>query len=186
MTIVTEQASSKAINLKIKSIKTTGKRFNDLVHETMVMVVTHAEQYGDCTGAARLVDAMPMSNRRSLVIDHFTQYSPIRVAKSAKTGQMNASLRKEEDKEYNAFNLAGLKLNRWDERPEVENEPDILTFDVAKDNVFKLLKSIEKKAEKSSDEHSIKAWLRKVRTAIVTTTDTDDNAEVGVAPLKAA
>lgn len=180
------RASSKAINAKIRSIATTGKKFNDLVHETMLMVAKHATtigpdgiMIGDVTGAARLVDAMPMSNRRSLVIDHFAQYTPIKVTKDAKSGAMRASLRKPEEKGYVDWNIEGLEANRWDERPEVQNEPDILTYDGAKDAIFKLLKSLDKKAEKSNDESHIKGLLRKVRVGLITNDDTD--TEVGVA-----
>lgn len=180
------RASSKAINAKIRSIATTGKKFNDLIHETMLMVCRHATtvgpdgiMIGDVTGAARLVDAMPMSNRRSLVIDHFAQYTPIKVTKDAKSGAMRASLRKPEEKGYVDWNIEGLEANRWDERPEVQNEPDILTYDGAKDAIFKLLKSLDKKAEKSNDESHIKGLLRKVRVGLITNDDTD--TEVGVA-----
>lgn len=174
----TYRASSKAINAKIKSIATTGKKFNDLVHETMVMVAKHALtigpdgiMIGDVTGAARLVDAMPMSNRRSLVIDHFAQYTPIKVVKDAKSGAMRASLRKPEEKGYVDWNIEGLELNRWDERPEVQNEPDILTYGAAKEAIFKLLQSLEKKSEKSNEESAIKGFLRKVRVGIISNDD---------------
>lgn len=177
----TYRASSKAINAKIKQISVTGKKFNDLVHETMVMVAKHALtigpdgiMIGDVTGAARLVDAMPMSNRRSLVIDHFAQYTPIKVVKDAKSGAMRASLRRPEEKGYIDWNVEGLEMNRWDERPEVQNEPDILTYSGAKDAIFKLLKSLDKKAEKSNDENHIKALLRKVRVGLISNDDTDD------------
>lgn len=182
------RASSKAINAKIKQISVTGKKFNDLIHETMVMVAKHAltigpdgVMIGDVTGAARLVDAMPKSNRRSLVIDHFADYTPIKIVKDSKTGGIRASLRKPDEKGYVDWNIEGLELNRWDERPEVQNEPDILTYGAAKDAIFKLLKSLETKAAKSNEENHIKSLLHKVRVGLISNDDSDDGVAAPVA-----
>jgi hypothetical protein len=116
MPITEQQTSSRQINGLIKRVRTSGDKYNNLVQEAIVAIIRHANDYGDCTGAARLVDAMPKSNRRTLVIDHFGDYSPIRVSKDAKTGAHNAGLRKPENKAFKAFDIDGAKANNWWER----------------------------------------------------------------------
>ena len=126
MTDMTIKTSSQAVNRAIKAVKATGDKYNQSVQTAIVLVVRHANDYGDCTGAARLLDAMPRSNRRQLVVDHFAQYSPINVTKDSKTGGFKATLRKpfydkaetKPDENYRPFNIDGVKANNWWERPE--------------------------------------------------------------------
>ncbi len=165
MTDLAQKTSSVAINKAIGLVKTSFAAAGTRVQDAMILVVQHAMTYGDATGAARLVDAMPKSARRNLVINHFADYSPINVSKT-KEGPMNATLRKVGTDKYVDWNLDGLKANRWDERAEVEKEPDMITLDGAKDAIYKLLNSLETKAKKANDNDVID-YVKATRVKIV-------------------
>jgi hypothetical protein len=160
-----EKTSSRAVNALIKSVKTYGDKYNTTVQSAIVAIVSHAKTYGDCTGAGRLVDAMPQSNRRTLVINHFTDYSPIKVSKSAKTGLFQAKNREPEEKGHNKFDVDGVKANNWFERPEAEKLPDVITFDTSREALNKFLASQIAKADKSDDKDAITAFYQAVRSA---------------------
>lgn len=175
MTDTNVQTSSKNINRIIKAVKTTGDKYNHLVQEAIVAIVIHANDYGDCTGAARLIDAMPRSNRRQLVVDHFGQYSPINVQRD-KDGNFKASLRKpfmdkdetKPNKMYNAFNIDGVRANNWWERPEAERLPDVISYDSIRGAILKMLESNLKKADDCANEDDkamTKSFIKHIRSA---------------------
>src|SRR5690606_41653921 len=93
-TPITEAQSSKAINAKIADVRKNAGAWNTLVQETGLAIMAHALQYGDCTGAARLYDAMPKSARRNLVAKWFGMFSPIAIYTDKKTKKTRASFRK--------------------------------------------------------------------------------------------
>jgi hypothetical protein len=162
------KTSSQQINKLIKAVKTYGDKYNATVQQAIVAVIIHANDYGDCTGAARLVDAMPRSNRRQLVIDHFGDYSPISVSKDKQTGLFKATLRKPESKAFNAFNIDGVKANNWFERPEAERIPDVVTFSSIREKMLAQFESLLKKAEdieNQADKDDAIALIKAVRTA---------------------
>ena len=160
------KTSSRKVNGLIQQVKTSANRYNGLVQAAIVAIVEHANLYGDCTGAARLVEAMPRSNRRSLVIAHFKDYSPINVAKAKEGDGFMANLDKgNKDREPRPFNIDGVRANNWFERPEAETLPDVVTFESAREMLNKALTSMEKKAETSDDKASIIAFVRAVRSA---------------------
>ena len=158
------KTSSRKVNGLIQQVKTSANRYNGLVQAAIVAIIVHAKDYGDCTGAARLLEAMPRSNRRSLAIAHFTQFSPIAVQKG-KDKKFSAHFRKPEAKDYNAFDIDGVRANNWWERPEAEKLEDVVTFESAREMLNKALTSMEKKAETSDDKASIIAFVRAVRSA---------------------
>jgi hypothetical protein len=160
-----EKTSSRQVNALIKSVRTYGDKYNNVVQSAIVAIIAHADAYGDCTGAGRLVDAMPQSNRRTLVINHFTDFSEIKVSKSPKTGLFQASLRKPDDKNYNKFNVEGAKANNWFEREEAAKLPDVITFDTSREALNKFLEAQIKKADKSDDKEAITAFYQAVRSA---------------------
>jgi hypothetical protein len=175
MTDTAIKTSSKNINTLIKAVKTTGDKYNNLVQSAIVAIVIHANDYGDCTGAARLVDAMPRSNRRQLVVDHFAQYSPINVTRGS-DGTFSASLRKpfmdkdetKPNRNYNAFNIDGVRANNWFERPEAEKLPDVISYDSIRGNILKMLESNLKKAEDCDNENDkalAKSFITHIRSA---------------------
>jgi hypothetical protein len=159
MTDVTIKTSSANINKIIKAIKTTGDKYNHLVQDGIVAVIRHANDYGDCTGAARLVDAMPRSNRRQLVIDHFAEFSPINVTK--KGDVFSASLRKpfydkdetKENKNYRPFNIEGVKAHNWWERAGADKLPDVIDYDNIRTKMLAFFESQLKKADKIENDN---------------------------------
>jgi hypothetical protein len=174
MTDMNMKTSSNAINKLIKAVKTTGDKYNVTVQEAVVAIIRHANDYGDCTGAARLVDAMPRSNRRQLVVDHFAQYSPINVVK--KGDAFSASLRKpyfdkeetKPNKAYNPFNIEGVKANNWWERAGAERLPDVVNYDNLRSKLLSFFESQLKKAdtiENDNDKTNAIALIRAARAA---------------------
>jgi hypothetical protein len=162
------KTSSQQINKLIKSVKTYGDKYNQCVQAAIVAIIRHANDYGDCTGAARLVDAMPRSNRRQLVVDHFAQYSPINVLKDDKTKLFKATLRKPESKNYNPFDIEGVKANNWWERSGAERLPDVVNFDTLRSKMLAYFESLLKKAEEvenEADRADAIAFIKSVRSA---------------------
>lgn len=121
-----EKTSSQNVNRIIGNVKRSAGAYNGHVQEAICAIIEHAKTFGDCTGAGRLLAAMPKSNRRQLAIDHFEQYSPIAVRLDSKTKQYRASYRKEDDKRYNKFDLDGVRANNWWERNKVVEERELL------------------------------------------------------------
>lgn len=165
MNLDAEKTSSRAVNSAIKAVRTTADKYNNLVQTAIVLVIEHAQRYGDCTGAARLIDAMPRSNRRTLAINHFAEFSPIAVSKSPKSGSFVARLRKPKENAFNEFSIDGAKALNWWERPEAEKLEDVVTFDNARDAFNKALDAMAKKAEKSDDKDEILEFVKRVRLA---------------------
>lgn len=161
---IAQDTSSKAINGNITKIKTAFGKINTLVQQTIVQVITHASLYGDCTGAARLLDAMPKSSRRNLVQLHFQKYSPIAVHLDKKTGKMKAHLRTEESKQYNAFNVDAARANNWYESVEAEKEPDVLTIEDFKTQAERFIARMKKMAE--DEAHVAKADRKAVKETV--------------------
>lgn len=160
MTDITVKTSSANINKLIKAVKVTADKYNTLVQDAIVAIVIHAKTYQDCTGAARLLDAMPRSNRRQLVVDHFSQYSPINVQRDA-DGNFKATLRKpffdkegnKPNKAYNDFNIDGVRANNWFERPEAERIPDVIDYGSMHSKLMTFLAGQLKKADKCANEN---------------------------------
>lgn len=174
--MTTEKTSSRAINGLIRQVGTAANRYNALVQTAIVAIIVHANDYGDCTGAARLLEAMPRSNRRSLAIAHFKDYSPINVAKD-KNGNFMANLDKgNKDREPRPFDIDGVRANNWFERPEAEKLEDVVTFESSREALNKFLGSLETRAKEANetDKADIIAFVRAVRSAasnIVTKTE---------------
>lgn len=123
-----EKTSSRNVNRIIGNVKRSAGAYNNHVQEAICAIIEHAKTFGDCTGAGRLLDAMPKSNRRQLAIDHFQEHSPIAVRLDNKTKVYRASYRKEDDKRYNKFNLAGARATNWWERNKEAEEKPLLTM----------------------------------------------------------
>lgn len=166
-----EKTSSRKINSAIRAVRTSAAKYNNLVQTAIVMIVEHANNYGDCTGAARLIEAMPRSNRRSLVISHFRDYSPINVSKD-KEGAYRANLDKgNAERQPRAFDLDGVRANNWWERPEAQSLPeDVPTFNSIREAISKALASAETKAEKianDDDKAAVTGFITALRNAAI-------------------
>lgn len=167
-----EKTSSRNVNRIIGNVKRSAGAYNNHVQEAIVAIIVHTDTYGDCTGAARLLNAMPKSNRRTLAIDHFAEYSPINVRLDSKTKQYVASVRKEDDGKYNKFNAKGAELNLWHERTNENVDATIYNLDYYMASVERLLDRMTKdvkdgkaEAESAAAIQGLRAELRATFTA---------------------
>jgi hypothetical protein len=167
-----EKTSSRNVNRIIGNVKRSAGAYNAHVQDAIVAIINHADNYGDCTGAARLLEAMPKSNRRTLAIEHFQEYSPIAVRLDAKTKQYRAKLRTEDDGKYNKFNAEAAALNLWHEREKAGDET-IFDYDFYLKSVERLLDRMNKdvtsgKAEAADAPRitALRAEMRKTFTSI--------------------
>lgn len=126
---ITEGASSKAINAKIGNIKRSVASLKTTVQQTALLIVSHAEAFGDCTAAARLLEALGETSRRRLLQDWFKMCSPIAVVPDEKSGKgkFRAHLRKVESKDYQPFNRAIGEATPWFDVPAAANDPELMT-----------------------------------------------------------
>lgn len=106
----------KTIDANIALVRTNGEKFNQLIHETAMMVMNHAKEHGDCSRAQHLVMAMPASMRRTSLIAWFTDYSPIVVKNDE---NWNARMQKPETATgkpnplFHPFNLEAAENDPW-------------------------------------------------------------------------
>jgi len=131
----------KAIDSNIKRISSNAQKLNELIHTTGVAIIAHAAACGDCTRALKLVQAMPKSHRRGLLINWFAKYSPIGMnVTSGKVG-----LHKPEAKLYKPFDVDGAKANPFYEGEEAEKEdlPDT-TLEAANKMIFAVASKLQK------------------------------------------
>ena len=136
------QMSLKKINSNIKLIVTNAAKLNGRIHETAVMIAEHALEHGDCTPAGRLVEAMPASMRRTMLVLWFATFTPIVVnATTFKVG-----MNKPESKKYVPFDVEGGKAKPFYELAE-ETPEKSYDFDALVKMVEALGKQIEKKIE---------------------------------------
>jgi hypothetical protein len=144
------------------------------VQAAIVAVIEHCNNYQDCTGAARLLEAMPRSNRRQLVVDHFAQYSPINITKKDET--FKATLRRpffdkaetKPDDKYRDYDIDGVRANNWWERPGAEKLPDVIDYDSIRTKMLAFFESQLKKADKCDNDDEaaqIRAFVKTVRSA---------------------
>lgn len=141
-----EQNSLKAILRDVKSLAGALAKANDNIHALAIRCMEHSQNYGDCNNtAAKLVDALPVSHRRSLLINWFAAFSPISIAKDGKTGNMKAHLSGKQ--EERVWNIEGAKATPFYAMPDAEREPDVPTYESVHNNVVAFIKRIEKKAQ---------------------------------------
>lgn len=146
-----EANSLAAINKMIGVIARSANKLNEQIHNCGLMCMEHTKEYGDALPGARLVDAMPMSHRRSLLIQWFAEYSPITIAKDGKTQKMKGHLRGSKEEREELWNIQGAKATPFYALQGVEREPDVPTYESVHDNVVAFIKRIEKKAEAIED-----------------------------------
>lgn len=152
----------KAIDAKLRLIAASGEKFNAHVHQACIMIATHAKEHGDCTRALALCFAMPASVRRTMVVQWFDTYTPIRVViKNDKVGML-----KETQKGFTPFDLEAGNATPWHKLAEDSPEEKMLDFAALCKLVEALGKRIEKKIEDGKvppeDVESAKAIARNV------------------------
>lgn len=146
-----QKATSLAtINKAIGSIARSAVKLNETIHNTAQMCAEHAKTYGDTDQCARLVDAMPMSHRRSLLIQWFDAFTPIGIGKDNKTGKMKGHLKGKAEERDAMWNLAPAKATPFYAMPDVEREPEVPTYDDIHTNVVSFVKRLETMITKGS------------------------------------
>lgn len=191
---VSEQTSNRAIAGVVRRIGTAGKAFNDTVQEGALMVLSHVSQYGDCTGAARIINAMPKTTRRSLLQKWFADFGGINV--SVSKGEVKASLYKEGSANYKPrVDLDGARANPWYEIKQAEKNSDLFTAEDMIDRITNLVTRVDNmvnRTEKGEDGSKVyegdvaklKAMLKAL--SAVAKGNTNDNGGEDVAARKTA
>lgn len=153
---VRKQTSLSAINKAIKGIERSAQKLNEAIHNTALMCFQHVRDYGDASPAARLVDALPMSHRRSLVINWFAQFSPIVIGKDAKTERMKAHLRGTADERNKLWMIDEAKATPFWALPEAQREPDVPSYTGIHNNIVAMIDRNLTKADSIPDENEKK------------------------------
>lgn len=137
----------KQINRNIQTISRSYAKVNTLVHTTAVGILVHAQQHGDCTAALRLVQAMPKSARRGLLINWFAKYSPI----GMNVNKGKVGFHKEGAKLYRPFDIEAATANPWFSGEEADKEdlPDT-TLEVVNKGIFALANRFQKLLDEGS------------------------------------
>lgn len=161
-----QAASEAAINRLIASISRSATKLNEAIHNAAVLCIEHASNFGDCTSSARLVDAMPKSHRRSLLIEWFRLYSPISIAKNPKSDKMKAHLRgkadaNKDDEGFRKWDLEGAKATPFYAIEAANKEPDVPTLVTISENIHRFIARTQKQAEKiANDDDKAEALKR--------------------------
>ena len=142
-----KETSLALINKGITGIARSAVKLNDTIHNVGVLMMEHVRNFGDTTAVGRLVDAMPKTHRRNLLIDWFDAFSPIGIAKDAKSDKMKGFLRGKTDERDALWNIEGAKATPFFALPQAEREPEVPTFETLHSNVVAFIKRIEKRAE---------------------------------------
>ena len=111
--VTKQNTSNEYINRSIRAVGTSAGRFNSLVQNTILAIIIHGNEYGDVTGAARLMDVMPKSAKRNLVQQQFQRYSPIAVYMPKGKKHFIAKQRNKENKAYTNYDIDGARANMW-------------------------------------------------------------------------
>lgn len=136
--------SLKKIDAGIVSIARNAETMNADIQTIAVAILEHAQAHGDCTRALRLVQALPKSFRRNLLITWFATYSPIGM--NVNTGKVG--FHKANSKLFRPFDIKTAKTVMWYNQPQQEAEdlPDTTIVDV-REAVSKLVKRLQKKLD---------------------------------------
>lgn len=169
-----QQTSLAAINKLITGISKAAVKLNESIHNAATMCMKHAYDFGDCSPAARLIDALPKSHRRSLVIGWFSTFSPITIGKDSKTDKMKAHLAGKADANkgeagYRDWQLEAAKQTPFYAMPEAEREPEVPSYDNIHKNVVDFLGRMFKRAEKienADDRMKAEVELRAAKEAV--------------------
>ncbi len=149
--------SLKIIDKNIKQIVTNATKLNMLIHSTAMLVIEHAKEHGDCTRALTLVNAMPASMRRTMLVLWFDKFTPIRVVLS----NDKVGILKPAAKGYVEWDIDTARETPFFQLAEENPEAGVFDFDKLVALVSRLGKTIDKKIEdgkvKDEDVASAKA-----------------------------
>ncbi len=137
-----EKASCDKINEMIRRIRRTGDAWNIRVQNASIAIIEHTTAYNDCTGFARLFDAMPAGSQRTKLGQWLAHYTPIQL--EARKGKGHAHIAKDGSPKFKAFNIEGAKANPWNEYESPTAVKGLLTIEDCMDMVERLAKRLNK------------------------------------------
>jgi hypothetical protein len=174
-----EAQSLKVIQTGIKGIARNAAKLNEDIHKMGILCMEHVQNFGDVLNtAARLVDAMPMSHRRSLLIQWFEAFSPIRIAKKgdSMTGHLSGKNDAKKGEEgFRDWNIEAAKATPFYAMPQAASEPDVPTYESIHSNVVAFVKRLENRINGTNnapgmpdgeDKVKAQAELAKLREAV--------------------
>lgn len=129
-----------AIKAAIKSIRTTGAKFDQLVQDTGLSILAHVDAHGDVSLANELFAAMPKGSRTASLAGWLMAYGKLR----ANTGKDKATVPFRFDSNK-VTDLESATATHWATFGKPEQAPDAV-FDLAK-----ALASLLKKAENADN-----------------------------------
>lgn len=161
--MTTNKITLKQIDERLGEVRRLGTEFNLYIHETALLIFRHAapkevnedcQGSGDCTRAVRLVRAMPASMRRTMLIQWFHDFTPIRIKLSDHGDKC------EFDPKYKKLSKED-KLSWWkaEEAAEspfhvlAEETPETKAFDFSA--ILKMVESLAKRIEKKLEKGEV-------------------------------
>lgn len=141
-----QQTSLAAINGNIALLRKNSKAFQNLLQKTLVMIATHAKNYGDCSAAARLMnDGLTNWFRRGPVCDYLKDFTPIIV--TFKGGVAIARL--EEKDQRKPFNIDGMVATPYWEHKSLARDNELpQEIDEVDTSVIQFVERLERKLVK--------------------------------------
>lgn len=166
--------SLKKINGNISLLRKNSNAFRELLQNTLVMICVHADNTGDCSAMARLMnDGLSNWYRRGPICDYIRDFTPIVV--TFKAGVAVAKF--EEKDQRKPFNIDGLRATPFWEHKSLNKDNELpLDIDGVDTNVTKLADRLSKKLadggiDPSAVEHTktliaaLRETVQKVRAA---------------------
>jgi len=130
---------------RFRSITTNGDKLNLYIHETAMMISTHAKEHGDCSLANEFVLSLPASMRREMLILWFSTFTPIVTKNDPK---WTAKMHKEGTKLFVPFDLSAGNETPFYKLAEDNKEKAPTSID----DLEKWLKSLPAKVEKDIEK----------------------------------
>lgn len=138
--------SLKKINGNIALLRKNSKAFQEKVQETLILIARHAQNTGDCSAAARLMnDALSGWFRRGPVCDYIADFTPIRV--TFKSGVAQAKfIEKDKDGQRPPFDIDGMVATPfWDYKSMQKDAELPIEIDEIDTDVIKLADRLAKR-----------------------------------------
>jgi hypothetical protein len=150
--VIQEADQKKLIEKMITGIARSAVKLNESIHNTAVLCAEHAQKFGDCTLAAKLVDAVPLSHRRNLLVQWFDAFTAIGLGKDAKSQGMKAHLKGKAEERDAMWQIEAGKATPFYAMKGVEREPEMPTFEAWSSNVLAFFKRSRNMADKIESE----------------------------------
>lgn len=167
-------AGAAAINAAISSIQGRGKKLALDIHICAVSTLLHADQHGDITLAAKLVQALPDFSRRNALLDWFQAFGKFGWDADAKALTF--------DKTKKTQRIEAIETPFWDFKPEAEYKPFVLAAELKK-LVDKAVKAQERGDKRDAIPPHILCILKQAasQAAAVEPANSDDTEQAAAA-----